>query len=278
MPVHVDELGLAVLGWECEARLRIEAEHGETFDRLRDTWRDGWTYHYTLSTTLIFSQEEWNTKFYDERRPTPLLLEVNWANSPEPAHKRIDLGKFSEFQNGPKRISDREKFGFSTELLSPEDFSAQILGYDQVRVDGFHRYDLNNNTSALPTQVFNQQSGPFVPEIQARAFIDGDTVIANVFGSMQVRNYSDLKKTVEADRWYRSEDDEIHEVNLPQIKIEIQDETGFLLSDISSNFRWFYPFQASNSAALRPPRFFMHCSEDLARMAGTPTSIVVRSV
>lgn len=131
--VEIDEVALAILGWEGKARMRVTADDWETEDPKSPKIH----YSYALSATFRFNLEEWNTRYRrsGEHDYTEwLLLEIRCQALGEPIYKEILTDHIRKVQRRPLRVSIQEDLGYSLPSVNPEQITARITAYDEIDV------------------------------------------------------------------------------------------------------------------------------------------------
>jgi hypothetical protein len=275
--VDIDEIALAVLGWEGEARIRVTADDWET----EEGGQSKVHYSYALSGTFRFNLEEWSTRYvYSDNEDTYaswLLLEIHCPPLGEPVYKEILTGTIREMRRRPLRVSEQGELGYSLPWVDPQQITARITAYDGTDVSRDERFE--RPSKALPVEVFNElATEAFVPEVQAHAYTTSENVAVTIAGTVIPGSDQALAAAAKTIRRFNPERDQECEIPLPQIEVELLDETGFILGHRSSVYGWSgcYPYRTGAPRTARPPRCFLRWDEGLADLSAPPVKVVVR--
>jgi hypothetical protein len=275
--VDIDEIALAVLGWEGEARIRVTADDWETKEGKKSKIQ----YSYALSGTFRFNLEEWSTRYVyrddEDTYASWLLLEIHCPPLGEPVYKGILTGTIREMRRRPLRVSEQGELGYSLPLVGPEQITARITAYDGIDVSRDERF--KRRSKVLPVEVFSELAAEaFVPKVQAHAYTTSENMVVTIAGTVTPGTDQALAAAAKTIRWFNPERNQECKIPLPQIEVELLDKTGFILGHQSSVYGWSgcYPYRISAPRTARPSRCFLRWDEGLAGLSAPPAKVVVR--
>ncbi|WP_447925558.1 hypothetical protein [Georgenia muralis] len=269
VPVEIDEIALDVLGWEGDARVRITADAGS---KSRTTYLCG------LSATFRFSLEAWSVRYHDSEPddyPPSLLLEVNCPGLGEPLYREISTHAIRTLRT-PLRESASTTIGFGLPQVAPSQFRARITAYDALDAP-YRLSSFQESRGELPAEVIDELgNAALIPRFAAlRAYTTKEEVVLVASGTIAGGSPEALAEAAGKLRWFDPRDGSA-ELPMPAFRIEVLDETGFMLAEHEPRLGLHYPYNVTSPITQRPARWFINWDEDLDEMTGTPAKVVLR--
>ncbi|MFE3195413.1 hypothetical protein ACFXHA_40870 [Nocardia sp. NPDC059240] len=286
--VNADELALSLVGWQIvDAQARIVTE---------PRGRNGCKQQVAFSGTFRFLPEDWTDRFKrsDGRSyASEVFLTLNRQGVPthSGSYKWVVLEKIKDAENGVIRVSAQSDDWTCDAPLAATDIDLRLTAYDLDDVSDLY---INSKlslptpvTTPLETSVVSETSlgAPCAKVAVAAAYVSkGDyktTLTVHTEGTFEFGSVEDLLKG------YRTQNDwDDHgstvmdyapfEVNVPQVRFEILDGTGFLLNDRTCSFYGYIPVDNLGNVPRRQPRWIGRRVFDVSDLPGDPYRVVVR--
>lgn len=286
--ISVDELALSLVGWQVEdAQARLVTEsHGRTNHEQQ----------LAISTTFRFLSEDWTARFKDsdgdDYAPSAFLA-LNRRDAPAPAsnYEWVILGKIRKAKKGLIRVSAKTDTWICQAPLAPKDLDLRLTAYDLDYVSDLYinsKLRLPSPTT-IPLEIVivdeTSVEGPHAKFGASHAYVSqGDgckTLTVHTEGTFEFGTAEDLLKAY-VDRCdyaaYESTVDDYapFEVDVPEIKFEILDDTGFLLEHRTCTFYGHIPIDDQGNVPRRQPRWIGRHVINIDDLPGDPHRVVVR--
>ncbi|WP_126281957.1 hypothetical protein [Brachybacterium sp. EE-P12] len=275
VPVEIDLLGLSIVGWEGEARLRVTADDWET----ESSSSPKIAYSYALSGAFHFNEEDWNVRYRRSREDSyvpSLLLEIHCPSLGESFYEEIATDELKKVRKRPLRVSKQGRLGYTLPSVDPSEFSARITAFDGLDAE---TREFCVARKEIPVETVSELDGDaFAPVVDVRAYLVDEYACFVASGSIRIGSREALAEKAAEDDWFDPSDDEEAELPLPDIEVEWVDSTGFVLEEGGAYLGWQYPYRRSTPIAQRPPRFFVKLETRLDDLSGIPTRAVARFV
>jgi hypothetical protein len=287
--ISVDELAMSLVGWQAEdvqARLLTEPHGG-----------DGHRQQLAFSGTFRFLAEDWTDRFKrndGDSYASEVFLALNRRDTPAPSsnYRWVVLEKIKNAKRGLVRVSAQSNPWICNARLTAKDLDLRLTSYDLDDVSGVYlnsKLELpSRSTTPLEITVVDETSdgGPRPKVAVAHAYLSkwrsDATLTVHTEGTFEFGSAEDLLKTYLSRRdWggrgWTLEDAAPFEVDVPKIKFEILDETGFLLDDRRFMFYGHIPVDEQGNVPGRPARWIGRDVMDISKLPGDPHRVVVRA-
>ena len=268
IPVEVDELSLLRRGWRAvEARARVTSDNN---------WHT-----LALSTTFEFSKHDWSCRYKDEDWLSPIILELSSRTLGETRYVDLLVSDPSRIRDGKVRSSSSDTIVYDRQAIGPNDLTLKLMSFDAADAPG--------RISPLPKRVqtlaveFEEESSILEVldiELDVDAFIGGDDdqseVIVSIRGQSKLEPYAKLVDyTARKDEWRERGE---YEIRLPDIEIDILDDTDFLLARLEAYHGLESAGTSDADVPNRPAEWLDYLTTGMDELAGEPSKIVVRLV
>lgn len=286
--INVDELALSLVGWQVEdAQARLVTEpHSRT----------GYVQQIAFSATFRFLPEDWTDRFKrseGDRYASEVFLMLNRRDTPAPSgnYRWVVLEKINKAKKGLIRVSSQSDAWWCAAPLAATDVDLRLTAYDLDDVSGVYinsKLSLpSSTTTAIEIVVVDETSveAPRPKVAAAHAYVsrfqDKTTLTIHTegifeFGSAQDLLKAHLERSEWADPSSTVEDCAPFEVDVPEIKFEILDATGFLLDDRTCRLYGHIPVDGEGNIPRRQPRWIYRDVVDTSNLPGEPQRVVVR--
>ena len=223
VPVTVDEYSMSVRGWYVvDARARL------TYDM----W-----HCLSISVDLQFIKENWTNRYKDRDWLSPVLIEISSPSLGETRYVDLTLHDPKQLRGGKARESVSGSFAYDVPKIGAEDIAVRLVSFDAADVPN-SLYPLERVARSVPLEIVDETSEPEASKLTSngRAFVTaGDEcsgVVVVLSGETTLAPYQQLVE-ITAKREGR-EPDKTFEYVLPDLEIDVLDETDFLLTEARS--------------------------------------------
>ncbi|QRY47375.1 hypothetical protein JVX93_11595 [Mycolicibacterium boenickei] len=286
--ISVDELALSLVGWQVvEAQARLLTESHDRTDHEQQL---------AFSATFRFLPEDWTDRFKDgdgDNYASEVLLALNRRDIPAPTsnYTWVVLEKIRKAAKNLLRVSTQSDTWTCRTPLAAKELDLRLTAYDLDDVSDLYinsKLSLPSpTTTPLEIIVVDETSAdaPRVKVAVAHAYIsNGDyrtTLTMHAEGTFEFGSAEDLLKAY-ADRhdWVDDEstvnDSAPFEVDVPEVKFEILDDTGFPLNNRTCRFYGHIPIDDEGNVPRRRPRWIGRDVIDISKLPGDPHRVVVR--
>ncbi|MEZ5130333.1 MAG: hypothetical protein R2763_01205 [Mycobacterium sp.] len=288
--IRVDELALSLVGWqveEAQARLVTESHDSDQHEQ-----------QIAFSGTFRFLPEDWTDRFKDSdgddyASEVYLALNRRDATAPTSNYRWVVLEKIRKARKGPIRVSAKSNAWVREAPLAATDLDLRLTAYDLDEVSGLYinsRLSLPRMTTVpLEMLVVDETSAQTVnPKVAvAKAYLsqgsDRTTLTMHAEGTFEFGSAEDLLAAyVDRNDWADDgatvKDSAPFEVDVPEIRFEILDDTGFLLDDRTCQFYGHIPVDEQGNVPRRQPRWIGRDVIDIDDLPGDPHRVVVRVI
>jgi hypothetical protein len=267
IPVEVDELSLLRRGWRTvEARARVTSDMWHTL---------------ALSTTFEYSEQDWSMRYKDTDWLSPVVLEISSPRLGESRYVDLLVSDPSRVRGGKVRSSTSDTIAYDLPALSASDLSLKLLSVDAADVSG--------RISPLPQLVRNltvefEEDASVLEaldiDLDVDAFVGGSEdqseVIASIRGQATLVPYEKLVDiTARRDEW---RDEGEFEIRLPDIEVDVLDDTDFLLIRIEAYHGLEVSGSSDEDVPNRPAEWLDYLTTGVDELAGEPSKVIVRLV
>lgn len=284
--IFVEELALSLVGWqveEAQARLITEPTYGDDYEQ-----------QIAVSATFRFLSEDWTDRFSDSSYAQEAFLTLNQRRNPAPTsnYRWVVLEKIKKAKKGLIRVSAKTDPWTCSKPLSPEDLDLRLTAYDLDDVSDLYinsKLSLPEPTSSVEVTVVDETTVPAIRTkvVAASAYLSKgeykSTITMHAEGIFEFGGPEDLLKCYLGESEWDDEDATVvgtapFEVDVPEIKFEILDESGFLLEDRTCTFSGHIPVDEHGNVPRRQPRWIGRDVIDLDDLPGEPSRVVVRVI
>lgn len=286
--ISVDELALSLVGWQVEdAQARLVTESHDRTDHEQQL---------AFSATFRFLSEDWTDRFKDsdgDDYASAVFLTLNRRDTPAPSsnYRWVVLEKIKKAKKGLIRVSAKSDTWTRHAPLTAKDIDLRLTAYDLDDVsDLYINSELSlpsPTTTPLEITVVDETSveGPRAKVAVAHAYVSkGDyhtTLTVHTEGTFEFGSAEDLLKAYRDQRDWGDhgstvKDSAPFEVDVPEIRFEIVDDTGFLLGDRTCKFYGHIPVDGQGNVPRRQPRWIGRDVINISDLPGDPHRVVVR--
>ncbi len=287
--ISIDELALSLVGWQVEdAQARLVT----TLDG-----RANYEQQVAFSGTFRFLSEDWTDRFKESDGSdfaSEVFLTLNRRDSPAPSsdYEGVVLEKIRKANKGLTRVSAKSDTWTCRAPLAARDIDLRLTACDLDDVRDLYinsELTLPSPTTPLEITVVDETSvdAPHAKVAVVNAFLSkGDyrtTLTVHAEGAFEFGSAEDLLRA-HLDRL----DWEDHgstvkefapfEVDVPEIRFEIVDDTGFLLDARTCMFYGHIPVDERGDVPRRQPRWVGRHVIDIGDLPGDPHRVVVRVI
>ncbi|MGV0813362.1 hypothetical protein ABQF34_15475 [Mycolicibacterium boenickei] len=288
--ISVDELALSLVGWQAvEAQARLLTESHDRTDHKQQL---------AVSATFRFLPEDWTDRFKDsdgDDFASEVFLTLNRRDAPAPTsnYTWVVLEKIRKATKGLIRVSAKSDTWTCHTPLAAKDLDLRLTAYDLDDVSDLYI----NSKLGLPSPTITPLEIIMVDETSAdaprakvavaHAYVsNGDyrtTLTVHAEGTFEFGSAEDLLKAyVDRHDWADDEstvtDSAPFEVDVPEVRFEITDDTGFLLNNRTCTFHGHIPIDDQGSVPRRQPRWIGRDVIDISKLPGDPHRVVVRVI
>lgn len=286
--IRVDELALSLVGWQVEdAQARLITESHDRTDHEQQL---------AVSATFRFLSEDWTDRFKSsdgDDYASSAFLTLNRRDAPAPTsnYDWIILGKIRKAKKGLIRVSAKTDTWTCRVPLAPKDLDLRLTAYDFDHVSDLYinsKLSLPSPTT-IPLEIIvvdeTSVQGPRAKITAAHAYVSKGhgrtTLTVHTEGAFEFGTAEDLLKAY-LDRRDRGdprstvEDYAPFEVDVPEIRFEILDDTGFLLENRICKLYGHIPVDDQGSVPRRQPRWVGRSVINMDNLPGYPQRVVVR--
>jgi hypothetical protein len=285
--IVVDDLALSLVGWQVEdAQARLVTESHDSTDHEQQV---------AFSGTFRFLSEDWTDRFKrsdSDDYAAQIYLTLNRRDAPAPTsnYEWVVLEKIKKAQKGLIRVAAKSDTWTCRAPFTAADIDLRLTAYDLADVSGVYinsRLNLPGPTRALDIAVVDEASvaGPRAKLAAAHAYVTNDeaTLTMHIEGTFEFGSADDLLRAhVEQREWVdrRSTLQEAapFEVTAPDVRFEIEDETGFLLGDRTCRFYGRIPVNDQGAVPRRQPRWVARDVIKISKLPGDPHRVVARVI
>ena len=275
-------------GWqveEAQARLITEPQEWGDPEQL-----------IAVSAALRFLTEDWTDRFTDSDNDDyapKLFVTLNRRDAPAPSsnYDSILFETIKKAKKGLIRVATKSDSWRGKAPLTTNDIDLRLTAYDLADISNQY---INSElelpypkTTPLEVVVVDETSvGAPRPNITvAHAYVSEDdhvaTLTMHAAGTFQFGSAEELLE-VYRDRqdWAKHlttvKDAAPFKVAVPEIRFEILDDTGFMLSDGSCRFSGHIPVDSKGMVPRRQPSWVCRHIIDVGDLPGNPNRVVVR--
>lgn len=288
--ISIDELALSSVGWQVvDAQARLVTE---SHDRTHHEQR------LAVSATFRFLPEDWTDRFKesdDDDFAPEVLLALNRHDVPAPTsnYRWIVLEKIKKASKGLLRVSPQSDTWTCLTPLAAKALDLRLTAYDLDDVADLYinsKLSLPSpTTTPLEITVVDEASAaaPCANVAVAQAFVSTSdyraTLTMHAEGTFAFGSAEDLLKTyVDRHDWADDEstvkDSAPFKVDVPEVRFEILDDTGFLLHARTCRFYGHIPADDEGNVPRRQPRWIGRDVIDVGKLPGDPHRVVVRVI
>lgn len=277
--VEVDELALALAGWqveECQARLVTESfGKQDHFQKI------------AVSGTLRFVPEQWSERFTGSGYvPSPHLVLNRRGGTMAPSFEWVLIETEKKAAKRPLRISRTSSAWECRAPLSPEDLVLGLTAYDLDELDT--RFELPQAQALdLPLELLDETTRNSVrvkldsTSAQLLGGGDGGQLRVHLEGTFEYGTAQSLLADYLASEGWPDDLTTLADacpfaVDVPGVVVEVVDETGFLLMQRELDLQGHIPVDAAGKLPGRRPRWAVQTGVDLEDLAGVPARALVR--
>ncbi|MGF7123283.1 hypothetical protein AB4Z09_25810 [Rhodococcus sp. TAF43] len=285
--IGVDELALSLVGWQVEdAQARLVTKSDDTTNHEQ---------RVAFSATFRFLSEDWTDRFKGSDGgdyASEVFLTLNRRDTPAPSsnYQWVVLEKIKKAKKGLIRVSAKSDTWTCREPLAAKDLDLRLTAYDLDDVSDLYinsKLTLPSPTTSLEITVVDETSvdAPHAKVAVANAYLSkGDyrtTLTVHAEGTFDFGSAEDLLKAHLSRRDWEDDgstvkDSAPFEVDVPEIRFEILDDTGFLLDGRTCTFYGHIPVDDRGNAPRRQPRWIGRDVIDIEDLPSDPHRVVVR--
>ncbi|OMC31234.1 hypothetical protein A5740_15500 [Mycobacterium sp. GA-1841] len=286
--IRVDELALSLVGWQAvDAQARLLTESHDRTDHEQQL---------AVSATFRFLPEDWTERFKDsdgDDFASEVFLTLNRRDIPAPTsnHKWVVLEKIRKATKGLIRVSTKSDTWTRRAPLTAKDLDLRLTAYDLDYVSDLYinsKLSLPGPTTTPLEIIVVDETSADAPRAKvaiAHAYLSkGDyrtTLTVHAEGTFEFGSAECLLKAyVDRHDWADGEstvkDSAPFEVDVPEVKFEILDDSGFLLDNRTCRFHGHIPIDDQGSVPRRQPRWIGRDVIDISKLPGDPHRVVVR--
>lgn len=288
--ISIDELALSLVGWQVvdtQARLLTESHDRNDHEQ-----------RLAVSATFRFLPEDWTGRFKDsdgDDFASEILLALNRHDVPAPTSNYgwIVLEKIRKASKGLLRVSTQSDTWTCHTPLTAKELDLRLTAYDLDDVSDLYINSKLGLPSATTTPleiiVVDETSAdaPSAKAAVAHAFVSkGDyrtTLTVHAEGTFDFGSAEDLLKAYLdrrdwADDQSTVKDSAPFKVDVPEVRFEILDDTGFLLNARTCRFYGHIPVDDEGNVPRRQPRWIGRDVIDVSKLPGDPHRVVVRVI
>lgn len=246
-----------------------------------------------FSGAFRFLTEDWTDRFKDsddDRYAAKVFLTMNRRDAPAPTnnYEWVVLEKIKKAQKGLVRVAAKSDTWTCRVPFEAADIDLRLTAYDMEDVSGVYlnsRLSLPGPTTPINITVIDGVSavGPRARVTAAHAYLmtDEETLTMHIEGTFEFGSAGDLLRAhVEQCEWVDRRSSVVEaapfEVAVPEVRFEIEDETGFLLGDRNCMFYGHIPVDDQGAVPLRQPRWVARDIVKIENLPGDPHRVVVR--
>ncbi len=287
--IDVDDLALSLVGWQVEdAQARLVTRSQSSTDHEQQV---------AFSGTFRFLSEDWTDRFKNsdgDRYAAQVFLTLNRRDAPAPTgnYRWVVLETIKKAQKGLIRVAAQSDSWTCRAPFTAADLDLRLTAYDLADVSDVYinsKLSLPDPTIPLDIAVVDEASvvGPRAKVAAAHAYVSHNkyeaTLTMHTEGTFEFGSADDLLQAhVEQCEWVdrRStvEGASPFEVTAPDIKFEIVDETGFLLSDRTCRFYGHIAVDDRGAVPRRQPRWVARDVVKISNLPGDPHRVVARVI
>jgi hypothetical protein len=286
--ISVDELALSLVGWQVEdAQARLVSEPHYRTDHEQQV---------AFSATFRFLSEDWTDRFKDsdgDDYASEVFLTLNRRDAPAPSsnYRWVVLEKIKRAKKGLIRVSAKSDTWTCHAPLAAKDIDLRLTAYDLYDVSDVY---INSKLSipsptTIPLEIIvvdeSSVEAPRAKVTVAHAYVSkGDyrsTLAVHTEGTFEFGCAEDLLKAYLGQHDWEDHGSTVKgsapfEVDVPKIRFEILDDTGFLLEDRTCKFYGHIPVDGQGNVPRRQPRWIGRDVVDIGDLPGDPHRVVVR--
>jgi hypothetical protein len=269
VPVEVDDVALSKRGWSAvEARARIAT----------DTWSS-----LSVSLTLEFSMEGWRSRFKDpDLMLSPVVVEISGNNLGETSYIDSLVWRPEPAIAGQVRVSVSGTINYSDTPLKAADLTLKLTSFDAAdTLVGIRPLPVVARSLDVEFEEAASNLGVMDLEVDVDAYVSraresDEDVVVLVRGAATLASYSKLvEATAKRDAGHDTGE---FELNLPDIEVDVVDDTDFLLHRFSVTHYMEVRGRSEADVPKRPAEWIDFLTVDVNDLAGEPTKAVVRLV
>jgi hypothetical protein len=286
--IAVDELALSIVGWQVvDAQARLVTESHNRTDHEQQV---------AFSATLRFLPEDWTDRFKDsdgDDYAPEVFLTLNRRDTPAPSsnYRWVVLEKIKKAKKGLIRVSAQSDTWTCHAPLTAKDIGLRLTAYDLAEVSDVYinsKLSLTCPTTTPLEIIVVEETSADAPRTKvsvANAYVSkGEyrtTLTVHTEGTFEFRSAENLLKacldqTAWEDPQSTVKDSAPFEVNVPEIRFEILDNTGFLLDERTCRFYGRIQVDGEGNVPRRQPRWIGRNVLDISDLPGDPHRVVVR--
>ncbi|MFD7011704.1 hypothetical protein [Rhodococcus jostii] len=234
--VSVDELGLAVRGWEIQdIRARVST----------DRYRDGDHFHkLAISGVLRFNSDDWTDSFGHSRDyPPPVVIVLRSPKLSEHEATFRPIYVSAKEANRPVRFSENDWFVHTDDAIDHDDITVTVTAYDGYEGSGHMPY-IPVGVQPIPLEVVDETTRQAIKLAVTEVHVfthhdDGLTYgLIQATGRMIVGTLEELVTQHRAEESWIEDNAKLtdltpFECSAPQLTLDFLDQSGFLLEQVS---------------------------------------------
>lgn len=267
VPISVDESSMASRGWNVlDARARISY----------DMWHS-----LAISVDLQFVKENWTGRYKGLDWLSPVLIEISSPTLGETRYIDLTLYDPNQLRGGKARESVSGSFAYDVSSIAADDISVRLLSRDAADVSN-RIYPLEQSARSLPLEFLDETSEPDASDLATTGSVfvtageEGGGVVVTLAGETTTASYDQLVE-ITARREMRKPD-KTFEYILPDLEIDVLDDTDFLLDRKSVYLGLDVSGKKAADLPSCPAQWITYIEFGGPDLAGDPSKVAVRLV